>query len=198
MGQWAGCREPWANSSHCHGKFTPCKKIGNLIFALCGPFQSVSMSPTTTPAAAPDRRQRWLSVLAKAPALRLEELWKSIGPMPAYTVLKRPEIGLMMLQGRVSGSGASFPFGEMTVTRAAVRLDNGQVGIGYVGGRHPRQAEIVAVLDALGQIGEWQARIEDRIVAPLAKEAEARRRLRAAKAAATKVDFFTVAREAGT
>ena len=86
----------------------------------------------------------------------------------------------------------------MTVTRAAVRLQGGQIGIGYVGGRRPRQAEIVAAIDALGHLPEWHDAIETRIVAPLADEAEARRRLVAAKAAATKVDFFTVAREAGT
>jgi alpha-D-ribose 1-methylphosphonate 5-triphosphate synthase subunit PhnG len=113
-------------------------------------------------------------------------------------VLKRPEIGLIMLRGRVSGSGDPFACGEMTVTRAAVRLATGEVGIGYVAGRGLRQAEIVAALDALGQVSEWQQTIEDRIVAPLAEEAEARRRKRAAKAAATKVDFFTVAREAGS
>jgi alpha-D-ribose 1-methylphosphonate 5-triphosphate synthase subunit PhnG len=103
-----------------------------------------------------------------------------------------------MLRGRISGSGAPFAAGEMTVTRAAVRLDTGQIGIGYVGGRHPRQAELVAVIDALRQLLEWRQPLEERIVTPLEQEAEARRRLRAAKAAATKVDFFTVAREAGT
>jgi alpha-D-ribose 1-methylphosphonate 5-triphosphate synthase subunit PhnG len=86
----------------------------------------------------------------------------------------------------------------MTVTRAAVRLGSGALGIGYVGGRQPRQAELVAALDAMGQTAEWQQKIEDMVIAPLTEEAEARRRLRAAKAAATKVDFFTVAREAGT
>ena len=86
----------------------------------------------------------------------------------------------------------------MTVTRAAVRLESGQVGIGYVGGRAPRQAELVAVIDALGQLPQWRQQIEDRIVAPLAEEAETRRRQRLAKAAATKVEFLTVAREAGT
>jgi alpha-D-ribose 1-methylphosphonate 5-triphosphate synthase subunit PhnG len=151
-----------------------------------------------SPAVAPDRRQRWLSILAKAPASRLEALWSALGPVPAYTVLKRPEIGLVMLRGRISGSGDPFACGEMTVTRAAVCLETGQVGIGYVAGRGLRQAEIVAALDALGQTTEWQQTIEDRIVAPLAAEAEARRRKRAAKAAATKVDFFTVAREAGS
>jgi alpha-D-ribose 1-methylphosphonate 5-triphosphate synthase subunit PhnG len=153
---------------------------------------------TTSPDAAQVRRQRWLSVLSKAPAARVEALWEKLGPTPSYSVLRQPEIGLVMLQGRISGSGAPFAAGEMTVTRAAVRLQSGELGIGYVGGRKPRQAELVAALDALGQIAAWQQKIEDTVVAPLTEEAEARRRLRASKAAATKVDFFTVAREAGT
>ena len=148
--------------------------------------------------AAQERRRRWLSVLAQAPAEQLATLWQGLGPAPAYSVLRQPEIGLVMVQGRISGSGAPFAAGEMTVTRAAVRLTTGQLGIGYVGGRRPHQAEIVAALDAMGQTPEWERRIEDQIVAPLAAAADARRRLRASKAAATKVDFFTVAREAGT
>jgi alpha-D-ribose 1-methylphosphonate 5-triphosphate synthase subunit PhnG len=113
-------------------------------------------------------------------------------------LLRRPEIGLVMVQGRISGSGAPFAAGEMTVTRAAVRLEGGQIGIGYAGGRHPRQAEIVAASDALAQLPQWREPIEAQIVAPLAAEAEARRQVIAARAAATKVEFFTVAREAGT
>ena len=156
------------------------------------------MSATTSPTAAQTQRQRWLSILAKAPAERLEALCRELPDTPDYTLLRRPEIGLVMVQGRISGSGAPFPAGEMTVTRAAVRLESGQLGIGYVGGRRPRQAELVALIDALGQLPNWRQAIEDRIVAPLAQEAETRRRHRLAKAAATKVDFFTVAREAGT
>ncbi len=144
------------------------------------------------------RRQRWLSLLAKAPAERLEALWAEVGPVPAYSLLRRPEIGLVMVKGRISGSGAPFCAGEMTVTRAAVRLDTGEIGHGYVGGRHLRQAEIVAAIDALGQKPDWQKPLEDKVVALLAHEAEGRRQLVKARAAATKVDFFTVAREAGT
>jgi len=150
-----------------------------------------------SPAAATGQRQRRLSILAKAPAARLEALWHSIGAVPAYTLLRRPEIGLVMVKGRISGSGAPFCAGEMTVTRAAVRLESGEIGFGYVGGRHPRQAEIVAAIDALGQCAGWQQRLDDEVVAPLACEAEARRELVQARAAATTVDFFTVAREAG-
>ena len=144
------------------------------------------------------RRQRWLSLLAKVPADRLEALWSEIGPVPGYTILRRPEIGLVMVKGRISGTGAPFAAGEMTVTRAAVRLESGEIGHGYVGGRHPRQAEIVAAVDALGQKPEWQQKLEDKIVTPLTREAEARHQAVKARAAATKVDFFTVAREAGT
>jgi alpha-D-ribose 1-methylphosphonate 5-triphosphate synthase subunit PhnG len=156
------------------------------------------MSPSPQSDADTRRRQRWLSLLAKAPAARLETLWQSLGATPAYTVLRRPEIGLVMVQGRISGSGAAFCAGEMTATRTAIRLETGEIGIGYVGGRAPRQAEIAAAIDALGQRREWRDTLETRIVAPLAAEAEARWRLAAARAAATKVEFFTVAREAGT
>ncbi|SKA27167.1 alpha-D-ribose 1-methylphosphonate 5-triphosphate synthase subunit PhnG [Enhydrobacter aerosaccus] len=155
------------------------------------------MPPSSSHSVAPPQRQRWLSVLAKAPSERLETLWQTLGVAPSYTLLRRPEIGLVMVQGRISGSGAPFAAGEMTVTRAAIRLDSGEVGIGYVGGRHPRQAELIATIDALGQRPEWQDAIEQQIVTPLEQEADARRTMRAAKAAATKVDFFTVAREGG-
>jgi alpha-D-ribose 1-methylphosphonate 5-triphosphate synthase subunit PhnG len=161
-------------------------------------FKSVPMASSIVPDTdAQKRRQRWLSLLAKAPAERLEALWAEVGQVPAYTILRRPEIGLVMVKGRISGSGAPFAAGEMTVTRAAVRLESGEIGHGYVGGRHPRQAEIVALVDALGQRADWQQTLDDRIVTPLALEAEARRLTVKARAAATKVDFFTVAREAG-
>jgi alpha-D-ribose 1-methylphosphonate 5-triphosphate synthase subunit PhnG len=146
----------------------------------------------------PARRQRWLSILAKAPADRLATLWQGLGTVPAYTLLRRPETGLVMVKGRISGSGAPFCAGEMTATRAAVRLVSGEVGIGYVGGRGARHAELAAAIDALGQRPEWRERLEAEVIAPLAAEADARHRAIAARAAATKVDFFTVAREAGT
>lgn len=149
-------------------------------------------------ASLPARRQRWLSVLAKVPADRLAALWQGFGTVPAYTLLRRPETGLVMVKGRISGSGAPFCAGEMTATRAAVRLATGEVGIGYVGGRGARHAETAAAIDALGQRPEWRDRLEAEIIAPLAAEAQARHRAIAARAAATKVDFFTVAREANS
>src|SRR5262249_47400058 len=134
------------------------------------------MTSTIPSAATPEHRQRWLSILAKARAGRLEALWRSIEGVPSYVVMRRPEIGLVMVQGRISGTGAPFPAGEMTVTRAAVRLQSGELGIGYVGGRAPRQAEIGALIDALGRLCEWRPVLEDRVVAPLTPGAQASRR----------------------
>lgn len=169
---------------------------------MVSPPKSEAMSPSSCPAAPPDpRRQRWLSVLAKAPTARLGELFdglvEALGSLPRHETLRRPEIGLVMVRARISGSGAPFCAGEMTTTRAAVRLETGEVGIGYVAGRHGRHAEIVALLDALGQCAAWREPIEALVVAPLEAEALTRHQALAARAAATRVEFFTVAREGG-
>ena len=143
------------------------------------------------------RRQRWLSVLARGAPDCVEGLWQAIAEVPAHTILRPPEIGLVMVRGRISGSGAPFALGEMTVTRAAVRLATGEVGLGYAAGRARRQAEIAALVDALGQIESWRPVLEAQVIGPLEEVAAARQRRRTAEAAATRVEFFTVAREAG-
>jgi alpha-D-ribose 1-methylphosphonate 5-triphosphate synthase subunit PhnG len=81
----------------------------------------------------------------------------------------------------------------MTVTRASVKLSCGTVGHGYIMGRSKRTATRVALCDALLQTGDKQ-QVKDNIIQPLIllkKESDQRI---LAKAAATKVDFFTLAR----
>jgi alpha-D-ribose 1-methylphosphonate 5-triphosphate synthase subunit PhnG len=102
-----------------------------------------------------------------------------------------------MTQGRIGGTGDPFNLGEMSVTRCAVQLEDGTVGHAYVGGRRPRQAELAAIIDALLQDDARRAALLEKLIPPLVEAAAARRRTAAAKAAATKVEFFTVAREAG-
>ena len=60
-------------------------------------------------------------------------------------------------------------------------------------GRDKTHARRAAVLDALMQTAE-SAGLRDRVLAPLATEAALARATRAGKAAATKVDFFTMVR----
>ena len=138
-------------------------------------------------------RRRWLGLLAKAPEGRAASLLDATGTAPAFEMLRAPEIGSVMVQGRASGTGAAFNLGEMTVTRCSLRLASGEVGHGYVQGRRKTCAQVAALVDALMQ-GPDAARIDAAVIAPLAAEAEARRNARAAKAAATRVEFTTLVR----
>lgn len=142
----------------------------------------------------PDQMQRpdWMGLLARA---RPEDLAGAMAglDLPGYRLARPPETGAVMLRGRQGATGAAFNLGEMTVTRCALVLDDGVMGLGYVQGRSARQARQAALCDALLQ-GAEAARIRRAVLAPLAKAEAARRQDRAEKAAATRVEFFTLQR----
>ncbi|MCR9125744.1 MAG: phosphonate C-P lyase system protein PhnG [Rhodobacteraceae bacterium] len=140
-----------------------------------------------------DRRRSWISLLAQSDAPTLAALWAESGLAADFHWLRAPETGGVMVQGRMGASGAAFNLGEMTVTRASLQLDDGTVGHAYVQGRDKTKAQIAAQVDALMQTGQAE-RAEAAILAPLRAAGVARRSARAARAAATKVDFFTMAR----
>ena len=76
-------------------------------------------------------------------------------------------------------------------------LSDGLVGHAYVGGADLRRAELAALLDALLQDPERRPAIDRDVIGPLARAAAARRRTLAARAAATRVEFFTMVRGEG-
>jgi alpha-D-ribose 1-methylphosphonate 5-triphosphate synthase subunit PhnG len=140
--------------------------------------------------ATPSARKSWMATLAKAPPARLAALFADL---PPHHVLRQPEIGAVMVRGRVGGTGAAFNLGEMTVTRASVRLETGEVGHAWVQGRDKAHALRAAALDALMQTDRG-ADVANQVLRPLEAEAHAARATRSAKAAGTKVDFFTMVR----
>ena len=142
---------------------------------------------------AENNRRAWMSLLAKAPADRLNALWQAYGSAPKFHWLRAPEIGASMVRGRLGGTGAPFNLGEMTLTRCALQLESGEVGHGYVQGRDKQKAEIAALVDALMQ-GPEAAAVEAAVLKPLSEEMAEVKTARAEKAAATKVDFFTMVR----
>ncbi|MDX6748661.1 phosphonate C-P lyase system protein PhnG [Geminicoccaceae bacterium 1502E] len=141
-------------------------------------------------------RRRWLGVLAAAPAEALADAWAREGDAPPMRYLRAPETGLVMVRGRMGGTGRRFNMGEMTVTRCAV-VAGDTVGHGYVAGRDKRRAEMVARLDALLQMDGRRERLLRDLVEPLAAAQAKARAATARKAAATKVDFFTLVRGEG-
>lgn len=138
-------------------------------------------------------RKGWLSLLAKSPAAQVARLWEALELDHTYTLLRAPEIGGVMVRGRSGAVGAAFNLGEMTVTRASVKLADGTVGHGYVQGRAKDHALQAALVDALMQTDAAGA-VEVGVLAPLRETLSQRKTDRAAKAAATKVDFFTMVR----
>jgi alpha-D-ribose 1-methylphosphonate 5-triphosphate synthase subunit PhnG len=138
-------------------------------------------------------RQRWMAVLAKASAQDIRTRLDQAPPLPAHTRLRGPETGLVMLRGRAGGDGAPFNLSEMTVTRCAVTLASGTVGHAYVAGRDRAQAELAAVLDAALQEEAHRPALLEAVVEPLAAAQAEARAQQARKAAATRVQFFTMA-----
>ncbi len=138
-------------------------------------------------------RQQWLGLLSKAPADTLAALAGPFVDGLDHAVLRAPESGAVMARGRAGATGAPFNMGEITITRASVELPGGLVGHGYVQGRDKAHALRVAQIDALLQTDTATA-VTEAVLEPLAAAKAQERAARAAKAAATKVDFFTLAR----
>lgn len=142
-------------------------------------------SPTT------EDRQRWISVLARATGDELAAVAE--GRLPPFTRLRGPELGAVMLQGRAGGTGGAFNLGEATVARCTVRTDDGRIGHAYCLGRDLRQAELAAALDAALQDPSRSSELIEAVIGPLAAAQAARRDTLARRAAATQVQFFTLA-----
>jgi alpha-D-ribose 1-methylphosphonate 5-triphosphate synthase subunit PhnG len=147
----------------------------------------------TEQAPAVDARRRWISALAQAEPEELERIFELAGSPRAARWVRRPEPGLVMVRGRAGGAGQVFNVGEMTATRCAVQIE-GSDAIGYamVAGRDERKAELAAMLDALFQSGSEE--LAGEVVATLTQARAERQAGEAAKAAATRVDFFTLVR----
>ncbi|MEM7076282.1 MAG: phosphonate C-P lyase system protein PhnG [Pseudomonadota bacterium] len=154
------------------------------------------MSSLTSPDAAsadPKARQAWLSLLARAPSTSVLRVWNAAKLAPDHIDLRAPEVGAVMVRGRAGAVGAPFNLGEMSVTRASVRLRCGAIGHGYAQGRSTAHARIAALVDALMQTQVADA-VRQAVLCPLEAEMSSAREARASRAAATKVEFFTLVR----
>lgn len=140
-----------------------------------------------------EARKTWMSLLSRAPEGRVAALVDGAMARPDFTWLRAPEIGSTMVRGRAGGTGAPFNIGEMTVTRCALTLQSGEVGHAYIQGRRKADAEAAALVDAMMQ-SDHAGTVRAAVLDPLEAEQTAAKAARMQKAAATKVEFFTMAR----
>ena len=135
-----------------------------------------------------------LSLLACSDAKILAQLllpWAEI----ERTWLRRPESGLVMVQGRTGGTGTRFNLGEMSATRCTIRLTAcGSTGVGWVSGRSAKHAESIALADALLQSPAHCEEVCAKVIEPLIEMRHVALEAAAALAASTRVEFFTMTR----
>ena len=124
------------------------------------------------------------------------ELDAAVAAFPAIsvTVVRPPETGLVMIEGRIGGDGPPFNVGEATVTRAVVRLSTGQLGFSYLLGRRTREAQLAAVVDALARCPDKRPSLEAAFVTPVTARLALARAEQKAETDATRVAFFTLER----
>ena len=135
-----------------------------------------------------------MAILAKSSPADLGKAWEKIDPPPAFSYLRKPEVGLVMIQARAGGTGPRFNLGEMTVTRCTIQVQGGYIGCAYVAGRSPRHAEAAALFDALLQDDIHHDFIMKEIILPLEVILKGKKNREAAKAESTRVEFFTMVR----
>ncbi len=145
------------------------------------------------PGGATSRRDA-MAILARASekelALPLTARWPGL----QVRDLRAPEVGLVMLRGRIGGDGPPFNLGEATVTRAVVELPGGHRGYGQRLGRAPAAARLAAIADGLWQDESARADVERLILEPVRRRLASEAGRVRAETAATKVDFFTLVR----
>ena len=143
------------------------------------------------PDALKEARKQWLQVLVRVPASDLIEA--STAFSFDIVVLKAPEVGLMMTNGRIHSTGQPFHLGEVSLTRCVLKDDLGHLGYGHILGRNKAQSRAIALFDLALQrsdssdqatqlLDAWNAEIE---------EVEA---MEAERVEDTRVDFFTMVR----
>ncbi len=108
-----------------------------------------------------------------------------------HKTLRGPDVGLVMLQGRMGSTGNAFNLGEATVTRCTIARPSGVEGHAYIMGRNAAHARRAALCDALFQENPSSM---THILMRIEKTLMETHQTTAAKAAATKVDFFTMVR----
>jgi alpha-D-ribose 1-methylphosphonate 5-triphosphate synthase subunit PhnG len=140
------------------------------------------------------RRQLWMGALARAKLSDVRAIVAALDALPDYRLVKRPEVGTVMIEGRAGGSGQRFNVGEATVTRAVAQLANGTTGFAYALGSDRAKAELSAVLDAVLQDPVGGPALFETAIQPLLDRQADDRAEASRKAAATKVDFFTLVR----
>jgi len=148
-------------------------------------------------------RAQWMGLLARAPLDLLEKSIESYTHLD-FEILKPFETVAYMVQARTGGKGQRFNMGEVSVAKTIIKLhiphEDGSplqkhVGVAYIKSGSERQTFLAAVADALLQDSSHRNTIIQNLLVPLQDQLCREEEIALNKVRATKVEFFTVARE---
>jgi alpha-D-ribose 1-methylphosphonate 5-triphosphate synthase subunit PhnG len=154
-----------------------------------------TQSPRMPEADDQGQRQRRMRLLSLADPALLEDRLKTLEgqrDLPDIVFLKAASSGMIMVQGRMNGTGQAFNLGEMLISRSVVEVD-GHIGYGFTPFENTRHAELAAILDALSGHPGYRDDVGP-ILEELASLREGEVMRDAMETEGTKVDFFTVKR----
>ena len=138
-----------------------------------------------------EARRDWLATLVRVPA---NEVIAASNEFDfSVVILKGPEVGLLMINGRIHSTGRPFHLGEVSLTKCVLKDDQGLLGYGHIIGRNKQQAKAIALFDlalqrndsaeaALIRLNAWKEDVAE-IDAMESETVEE-----------TRVDFFTMVR----
>lgn len=144
-------------------------------------------------------RQKLMSVLALSELKDIKRHWGDSIDNFDFNYLRKPEVGMVMAVGRVGSTGEPFNIGEITVTRCALKLDCGIVGVGYLRSRNEEHATIMALIDGLAQKHQASEQLADKnrylkLADILQKVLDQKKQSIRRVVDTSKVDFFTMVR----
>lgn len=153
--------------------------------------------------ALPYSRAQWLGLAASSEPQVFEELLGAyVGKLhqtvKKATALRGPEVCILQLPAKANGVGEAFVFNELTVTRCSLRLPAGWLGHSMVMGRQIHHARYVAFFDALMTQPNWAESSGLCILNVLSQRFASKQTQRRVEAEETRVQFFTLAREASS
>lgn len=134
-----------------------------------------------------------MRLLSLAPDSYLKKAWDNFDKSQEYIVIRQPEVGLAMIKAKACGNGNPFNFGEVPLTRCAVRVGE-KIGHGYVQGRKKEHAFHMAIFDALLQNDDNRSSLTDSILTPIFQFLKKKKNDRKKAVEKTKVEFFTMVR----
>jgi alpha-D-ribose 1-methylphosphonate 5-triphosphate synthase subunit PhnG len=139
-------------------------------------------------------RQKWMALLGSASVRDLETARSKLSKDVDWKVIKKPEVGMLMVRSGDDGSHPAFNLGEMSVTKCVLEVQGQYLGYAMVPGSSTTHAELAALFDGLLQHPDYRDDLNRNLIRMLDEKQRNKDRQLEKDVADTKVEFFTLKR----